>query len=66
VTRGKRSIRIFGERLKPILADAVYRAKVGVLNRVAATNFIFDGERVRGAYGSIAGTANYMLFMPER
>lgn len=51
VTRGKRSIRIYGERLKPILAAAVYRAKVGVLNRVAATNFIFDGERVRGAYG---------------
>lgn len=50
-TRGKRSIRIYGERLKPILAEAVYRAKVGVLNRVAATNFIFDGERVRGAYG---------------
>ncbi|GAX61663.1 succinate dehydrogenase/fumarate reductase, flavoprotein subunit [Candidatus Scalindua japonica] len=51
VTRGRRSIRIFGERLKPILAAAVYRAKVGVLNRVAATNFIFDGERVKGAYG---------------
>ncbi len=50
-TRGKRSIRIYGERLKPILAAAVYRAKVGVLNRVVATNFIFDGERVRGAYG---------------
>ncbi|MFQ5685537.1 MAG: adenylyl-sulfate reductase subunit alpha [Candidatus Scalindua sp.] len=51
VTRGKRSIRIYGERLKPILAAAVYRADVKVLNRVAATNFIFDGERVRGAYG---------------
>ena len=51
VTRGKRSIKIYGERLKPILADAVYHAKVGVLNRVAATNFIFDGDRVRGAYG---------------
>ncbi len=51
VARGKRSIRIYGERLKPILAESVYRSKVGVLNRVAATNFIFDGERVRGAYG---------------
>lgn len=50
-TRGKRSIRIYGERLKPILAAAVYRADVKVLNRVVATNFIFDGERVRGAYG---------------
>lgn len=51
VSRGKRSIRIYGERLKPILASAVYRADVKVLNRVVATNFIFDGERVRGAYG---------------
>ncbi len=49
--RGKRSIRIFGERLKPILAAAVYRANAKVLNRVVATNFIFDGKRVRGAYG---------------
>ena len=49
--RGKRSIRIYGERLKPILAAAVYRANAKVLNRVVATNFIFDGERVRGAYG---------------
>jgi adenylylsulfate reductase subunit A len=51
VSRGKRSIRIYGERLKPILAAAVYRADVKVLNRVVATNFIFDGERVRGVYG---------------
>ena len=51
VSRGKRSIRIYGERLKPILAAAVYRADVKVLNRVVATNFIFDGERIRGVYG---------------
>ena len=51
VSRGKRSIRIYGERLKPILAAAVYRADVKVLNRAVATNFIFDGERVRGVYG---------------
>ena len=51
VSSGKRSIRIYGERLKPILAAAVYRADVKVLNRVVATNFIFDGERVRGVYG---------------
>jgi adenylylsulfate reductase subunit A len=50
-TRGARSIRIYGERLKPILADAVRRSSTRVLNRVAATNFIFDGERVSGAFG---------------
>lgn len=50
-SRGKRSIKIYGERLKPILADAVYKSKSQVLNRVVATNFIFDGVRVRGVYG---------------
>jgi adenylylsulfate reductase subunit A len=49
--RGKRSIKIYGERLKPILASAVHNSKSEVLNRVVATNFIFDGKRVRGAYG---------------
>lgn len=50
-TRGARAIRIYGERLKPILADAVARSSTTVLNRVVATNFIFDGERVGGAFG---------------
>ncbi|MGR3310477.1 MAG: adenylyl-sulfate reductase subunit alpha [Candidatus Brocadiales bacterium] len=49
--RGARSIRIYGERLKPILAEAVARSSTTVLNRVVATNFIFDGERVGGAFG---------------
>ncbi|MFQ5963050.1 MAG: adenylyl-sulfate reductase subunit alpha [Candidatus Scalinduaceae bacterium] len=49
--RGKRSIKIYGERLKPILASAVYREGVKVLNRVVATNFIFSDGRVRGTYG---------------
>ncbi len=49
--RGKRSIHIFGERLKPILADAVKRTSAQILNRVTATNFIYDGKRVRGAFG---------------
>ncbi|KAB2835295.1 MAG: adenylyl-sulfate reductase subunit alpha [Candidatus Brocadia sp.] len=49
--RGKRSIRIFGERLKPILAEAVQKTPTKVLNRVVATNFIYDGTRVCGAFG---------------
>ncbi|GAN32787.1 MAG: adenylyl-sulfate reductase subunit alpha [Candidatus Brocadia sp. AMX2] len=49
--RGKRSIRIFGERLKPILAEAVQKTSALVLNRVVATNFIYDGNRVCGAFG---------------
>ncbi|HHT9147065.1 MAG TPA: adenylyl-sulfate reductase subunit alpha, partial [Candidatus Wunengus sp. YC61] len=49
--RGKRSIRIFGERLKPILAEAVSKTCTQVLNRVVATNFIYHGERICGAFG---------------
>lgn len=49
--RGKRSIRIFGERLKPILAEAVRKTPTQVLNRVVATNLIYDGRRVCGAFG---------------
>lgn len=49
--RGRRSIRIHGERLKPILAEAALRSGSLILNRVVATNFIFDGDRVIGAFG---------------
>jgi len=49
--RGSRSVRIFGERLKPILAEAVMRTSAQVLNRVVATNFIYNGKRVCGAFG---------------
>ena len=49
--RGKRSIRILGERLKPILAEAVAKTGTQVLNRTVATNFISDGGRVCGAFG---------------
>lgn len=49
--KGRRSIRIFGERLKPILAEAVKKTPTQVLNRVVATNFIYNGKRVCGAFG---------------
>lgn len=60
--RGKRSIRIFGERLKPILAEAVQKTPAQILNRVAATNFIHDGERVCGAFGyGVRNSAFYVV-----
>ncbi|MCF6159136.1 MAG: adenylyl-sulfate reductase subunit alpha [wastewater metagenome] len=49
--KGKRSIRILGERLKPILAGAVRKTPARVLNRVVATNFIYNGKHVCGAFG---------------
>lgn len=51
VFRGPRSIAIHGEGLKPLLARRVRRAGVTVLNRVAATDYLRDEERVCGAAG---------------
>lgn len=59
--RGKRSIRIFGERLKPLLAEAVAKTPARVLNRVVATNFIYNGKRVCGAFGY--GMRNSSLYV---
>lgn len=59
--KGKRSIRIFGERLKPILAEAVKKTPAQVLNRVVATNFIYNGKRVCGAFGY--GVRDSMLYV---
>lgn len=59
VTRGNRNIKINGENIKPLLADAVLKLpNVTVLNRVNITDFIIDTvprhtsrARVQGAYG---------------
>ncbi|MHB8171841.1 MAG: adenylyl-sulfate reductase subunit alpha [Thermincolia bacterium] len=51
VARGKRSIRINGERFKPIIARAALQSGARILNRVAATNYIVVDNRVVGAYG---------------
>ena len=61
--RGKRSIRIHGERLKPILAEEALRSGAKVLNRVVATNFIFDGKKVLGAFGY--GVRDMKLYVVE-
>lgn len=60
--KGKRSIRILGERLKPILSEAVQKTPAQVLNRVVATNFIYNGTRVCGAFGyGIRNNAFYVV-----
>jgi len=52
VTRGNRNIKINGENIKPILADAVKQAKnVKVLNRVNIIDFSVHNNRIDGAYG---------------
>ncbi len=49
--RGRASIKIFGERIKPILGKRVEAAGVTVLNRVNVTNLALKGEQVVGCYG---------------
>ncbi|MGQ9779115.1 MAG: adenylyl-sulfate reductase subunit alpha [Bacillota bacterium] len=49
--RGRWNLPIHGEALKPILAAAVRRAGVEVLERVAAVDLIVQDDRVAGAYG---------------
>lgn len=52
VTRGKRNIKINGENIKVILADAVKRCKnVAVLNHVNVTDYLRFNGRVVGAAG---------------
>ncbi|MCW5830390.1 MAG: adenylyl-sulfate reductase subunit alpha [Deltaproteobacteria bacterium] len=49
--RGRGSIKIRGERIKPIMARAVAQSGARVINRVAATNFWMAGGRVAGVLG---------------
>ncbi|MBR6228630.1 MAG: adenylyl-sulfate reductase subunit alpha [Eubacterium sp.] len=61
VSRGKRSIKINGENIKPLLADTVYRYKnIRVINHVQITDYLvesvesedgFREKRIRGAVG---------------
>lgn len=52
VERGWRNVKINGENIKLILADAAKKFQnVKILNHVNAANFISDGEKVYGAYG---------------
>ena len=52
VTRGNRNIKINGENIKPILAEAVKAQKnVKVINHVNITDYITEQDKVTGAYG---------------
>ena len=52
VTRGNRNLKINGENIKPILADAVEKAKnVTVLNRVNILDYSVKDNKINGAFG---------------
>lgn len=52
VARGNRNIKINGENIKPILADAVKKQdNVMVINHLNITDFIVENNEIKGAYG---------------
>ncbi len=52
VTRGNRNLKINGENIKPIFADAVEKAKnVTVLNRVNIFDYSVKDNKINGAFG---------------
>ena len=52
VTRGNRNLKINGENIKAILADAVEKAKnVTVLNRVNIFDYSVKNNKINGAFG---------------
>lgn len=52
VTRGNRNLKINGENIKPILADAIEKAKnVTVLNRVNIFDYSVKDNKINGAFG---------------
>ena len=64
VTRGKRSIKINGENIKPILASSVGECKnVTTLNQVNICDYIVEGENIIGAYGfSVLENKMYVIY----
>jgi len=60
VTRGNRNLKINGENIKPILADAVEKAKnVTVLNRVNIFDYSVKDNKINGAFGFGIESGNF-------
>jgi len=52
VARGNRNIKINGENMKPLLADAVQKLEnVTVLNHINITDYIVEDNEIKGALG---------------
>ena len=60
VARGNRNIKINGENIKPILADAVKKQdNVAVINHLNITDFIVENNEIKGAYGFDVNNAEF-------
>ncbi len=66
VTRGNRNIKINGENIKPILAEAVKEQEnVRVINHVNVTDYIVEDGRIAGAYGFDVNEKKAYLFLAD-
>lgn len=53
VSRGNRNIKINGENIKPLLADAVSaQPNINVINNINIVDYIIDNGKITGAYGN--------------
>jgi adenylylsulfate reductase, subunit A len=59
--RGRGSIKIFGERIKPILGKQAEASGATILNRINATGLAVHDGRVVGAYGFSTRDARFHL-----
>ena len=60
VARGNRNIKINGENIKPILADAVKKQdNVAVINHLNITDFIVENNEIKGVYGFDVNNAEF-------
>jgi len=60
IRRGRGSIKIFGERIKPIIAKAAESSGAKILNRINATGLAMHKGKVVGAYGFCTRTGRFV------
>lgn len=62
VTRGKRSIKINGENIKPILAEAVRKIEnINIINKLNIIDYIKKYGKIIGAYGFSIDTNKFFI-----
>lgn len=59
--RGRRSIEIAGENIKPLIASAVEKSGARVFNRTAAVDYIFKDGRISGVYAFSAREKKFFV-----
>jgi len=60
--RGKFDVGIYGEQLKPIMAEKAMEMGAKVYNRIVATNLLMDGDRCIGALGFGVRDGKFYIF----